>query len=421
MAESFEELLRKHRAAVERFIKFRVPPDEADDILQDVYFTAFKNFKSLKNTQSFKPWIIAIARNICRSHFRRGKQKWEPCNEAELADSRFGITEAFFVRDTVNALAENERNILHMYFWQDMPQSEISKALGVPLGTVKSRLHAAKRDFSIEYRQKGENKMKKLPDILPDYKIEKTDKPPFAVKWEELMGWFIVPREGESIAWGMYDFPSRKLTDICEMKVTGRASVHGIDGVEIEARQTCIEDGGTTEERTFVAQLTEEHSRYLATSFMQNGVRKIYTFLDGDEFLNNWGFGEDNCGNYIYPKHNGDIVRNGTAVTCKEKNFLLDIVGTYRVTIGGKSCDTVCVMDVSTYNDGVVSEQYLDKNGKTILWRRFNRDDWGFDRKGGVFGGGGKLWSERLPENERITVNGKTYVHWYDCITDYIL
>ena len=154
---------------------------------------------------------------------------------------------------------------------------------------------------------------------------------------------------------------------------------------------------------------------------MQNGERKIYTFLDGDEFLNNWGFGEDNCGNYIYPKHKGDIVRNGTAVTCKEKNFLLDIVGTYRVTIGGKSCDTVCVMDVSTYNDGVVSEQYLDKNGKTILWRRFNRDDWGFDRKGGVFGGGGKLWSERLPENERITVNGKTYVHWYDCITDYIL
>lgn len=96
-------------------------------------------------------------------------------------------------------------------------------------------------------------------------------------------------------------------------------------------------------------------------------------------------------------------------------------MGTYRVTIDGKSCDTVCVMDVSTYNNGVVSEQYLDKNGKTILWRRFNRDDWGFDRKGGVLGGGGKLWSERLPENERITVNGKTYVHWYDCITDYIL
>ena len=34
---------------------------------------------------------------------------------------------------------------------------------------------------------------------------------------------------------------------------------------------------------------------------------------------------------------------------------------------------------------------------------------------------GGKLWSEKFPENDRIFINGKMYVHWYDCITDYIL
>ncbi len=57
----------------------------------------------------------------------------------------------------------------------------------------------------------------------------------------------------------------------------------------------------------------------------------------------------------------------------------MDIVGRYTVTIGGKSYDTVCVMDIETYNCGVVSEQFLDKNGKTILWRRFNRDDWAIE------------------------------------------
>ena len=72
------------------------------------------------------------------------------------------------------------------------------------------------------------------------------------------------------------------------------------------------------------------------------------------------------------------------------------------------------VMDIETYDCGVVSEQFLDKNGKTILWRRFNRDDWAIDRYK-------KLWSEQLPENDKLTVNGTTYVHWYDCITDYIL
>ena len=32
----------------------------------------------------------------------------------------------------------------------------------------------------------------------------------------------------------------------------------------------------------------------------------------------------------------------------------------------------------------------------------------------------GKPWTELLPDSERLTINGRTYVHWYDCITDYI-
>ena len=71
-------------------------------------------------------------------------------------------------------------------------------------------------------------------------------------------------------------------------------------------------------------------------------------------------------------------------------------------------------LDIETYNAGVVSEQFLDKNGRTILWRRFNRNDWAFDTYG-------KLWSEQLPGNEQLIINGQTYVQWYDCITDYIL
>ena len=51
---------------------------------------------------------------------------------------------------------------------------------------------------------------------------------------------------------------------------------------------------------------------------------------------------------------------------------------------------------------------------RTVLWRRFNRDDWAVSRYG-------KIWSEQLPDNARLNVNGEVYVHWYDCITDYIV
>lgn len=152
----------------------------------------------------------------------------------------------------------------------------------------------------------------------------------------------------------------------------------------------------------------------MATLRNDGDVRNYITFLDGDEFLPIWGFGEDNCGNETNLAPKGDIERDGTTVTSINKDFLLDIVGRYTVTINGKSYDTVCVMVIETYNRGVVSEQFLDKKGKTILWRRFNRDDWAIERYG-------KRWSELLPENDRLAVNGTTYVQWYDCITEYIL
>lgn len=78
--------------------------------------------------------------------------------------------------------------------------------------------------------------MEKLPEIMPEYRIEKTDKAPFSVVCEELMGWFLVPKLGEELLWGMYDMPERKRTEYNETKVIGKAEVHGIEGVEITVK-----------------------------------------------------------------------------------------------------------------------------------------------------------------------------------------
>ena len=135
--------------------------------------------------------------------------------------------------------------------------------------------------------------------------------------------------------------------------------------------------------------------------------------LDGEDFLNNWGFGEDNCGNEVNLSAKGLLKRSGQSIEGTPMKETVDVVGRYTVCIAGKVFDTICVMDIQCFNDGVVSEQYLDANGRTVLWRRFNRNDWAIDRYG-------KLWTELLPDNERLTVNGETYVHWYDCVSDYV-
>lgn len=316
--DEFNELLMAERVTVERFVRFRLNSRaDADDVLQEVFLTAYQKFPQLKKKEAFKAWIISIARNKCNDYFRKKAAQLE-----------------------------------------------------IPIDELTEKVLS--------------------------------------------MGWFLVPKLGEKLSWGMYDIPSRKCSHVYDMEVTGRAKVHGIEGVELTAREASYSDKSEVINRTFVAQLTDTHCRYLATLRTDGDVRNYITFLDGDEFMLNWGFGEDNCGNETNLSQRGDIRRAGNVITCADKDFLLDIVGRYTVTIDGKSYDTVCAMDIGTYNGGVVSEQFLDRNGRTILWRRFNCDDWAIDRYQ-------KKWSEQLPDNERLTINGTTYVHWYDCITDYIL
>lgn len=426
---AFEELLAEHQTAVERFVKFRLSSKfDAEDVLQDVYTTAFCKFDQLKNIAAFKPWIISIARNKCNDYFREQAKRLEiPMDlalERTLSYSRYGIMESSAVQDALEQLSDKDQQILYLYFWKQLPQAQIARRLSIPIGTVKSRLHTAKQNFKQKYpnhptHAKGEFTMTKLPDILPAYKIERSEKEPFSVKWEELMGWLIVPKLGEKISWGIYEHPSRKRTEYTAIQVTGRAEVHGIEGVEIVAVQHDAENyyrtGSIDEiERRFVAQLTDTHCRYLAESHMENGVRKCFTFLDGENFMNNWGFGEDNCGNETNLSPKGLLQRTGNIITGKVPPEVLDVAGRYSITINGKTYDTICVMDINCFNDAVASEQYLDTNGRTILWRRFNRDNWALEHFK-------QKWSERLPGNERLTINGETYVHWYDCITDYIL
>ena len=417
----FEKLLQENIVPLKRYVNFKIDnKHDAEDIIQDICLVATLKFDSLRNKSAFKGWLIGIANNKCNDYYRQRAKNMDisldSVSESLLSVSRFGVTEQIVVRDTLRALGDKEKQILHLYFFEDLSQEDISKRLSVPLGTVKSRLHYAKEKFKQHYpykeTEKGDIIMKRLPEYLPNYKIEKSKLAPFDVKCEELMGFCIVPKLNERITWGSYDIPSRKMKDFTEASVVGKAEVHGIEGVEIIAKQHICASKKEFE-RYFVAQLTDTHCRYLAESHFENGVRKTFTFLDSDIFMNNWGFGEDNCGYETYITHKNAIARTGNYIEVKEKKELVDIVGRYTVTIGDKIYDTVCVMDIGHFDSRIAIEQYLDKNGRTILWRRFNKNDWAIKRYG-------KQWTEMLPDNERLIINGETYVHWYDCVTDYI-
>ena len=417
--ESFESKLPEVKRVVENYVRFRLSDSpDWEDVAQEVFTLGYLKYDQLKDQDAFKGWMLTIARNQCAEYYRRRENRVEVLLE-ELPDHRFDLGEPTPVEETLEKMEHKDRELLRLIYWEQLPQSAIAKRFGIPVGTVKSRLHKAKERFKAEYpyppKPKGEITMTKLPETMPQYTIEKQDAAPFQCRWEELMGWFIVPRVGQKLSWGIYDAPSGRCTDIYDMEVIGKAKVHGVDGVEIVAKERSLTGGEAALKRVFVVQLTESRCRYLAALRTEGDVRNYITFLDEEVFMPTWGYGENNCGHPVELAPVGDIERIGDKVTTKDKRFLLDVVGRYRVQINGKSYDTICLMDMNRKDCNVFSEQYIDKNGRTILWRRFNRDDWANDS----FGGG--RWSQRLPENDRITVNGETYVHWYDCISNHVM
>ncbi|MFR5876306.1 MAG: RNA polymerase sigma factor [Eubacterium sp.] len=307
----FEKLLNEHKRALERFVFYRISnKEDAEDILQETYLTAFQKFSTLKSKTQFKSWIIRIAKNKCNDYYRKNSKIPEFAEQdlEQLAgfSNCIGFSEQSLVWDIIRELNDKDREILNLYYFIGYSQDEISKYLNIPLGTVKSRLYNAKARFKEIYPYASKEKVKgdiamNLPEKMPEYRIIKSDKKPFSTRWEELMGWLIIPKIGEKIKWALYDFPERNQTEYVEMEVTGKALVHGVEGVEIAVKEynpvaANIIDSDTYAERKFIAQLTDTHCRFLAESHKQNGITKYYTFLDDDEFIKNWGFGEDNCG-----------------------------------------------------------------------------------------------------------------------------
>ena len=161
-------------------------------------------FGSLRDRQNFRAWVVGIARRKCADYYRARKPEvpLDELPEGALTQSLHGLVYTSPVRETLDDLSDRDREILRLFFFEDLPQEKIAALLDIPVGTVKSRLHTAKRHFKdrYPYPPKGEITMlTKMPKVLPDYTITPSKEPPVPVTWEEIMGWFIVP--GSANGW----------------------------------------------------------------------------------------------------------------------------------------------------------------------------------------------------------------------------
>lgn len=107
--DEFEKLREKEKTSVIRFVKFRISSKtDADDLLQEIFLTVYQKFFQLKNKESFKAWIISIAKNKCKDYYRKNVARLElpfdAIEKTEILGGSYGIEEMSPVTEVLNCL-----------------------------------------------------------------------------------------------------------------------------------------------------------------------------------------------------------------------------------------------------------------------------------------------------------------------------
>lgn len=211
--------------------------------------------------------------------------------------------------------------------------------------------------------------MKNFSDTIPAISISKLDREPLPVVCEEVRGWFVIPKVGERSEFAVYDTLSGNRVCAIETEATNKAIVHGIQGVEIAANT--FRADGTVKKTQLIVQLSDIRCGFLAF-FEQDGDTKRYLTFYDDEIS---GHDVNEFGSEICIKQEPFAKRDDN------DDYTIDfsvrertVVGCYEVNINGRTFDTVCVILADDFSDRVLIEQYIDKNGRTVLQREFAAD-----------------------------------------------
>jgi RNA polymerase sigma-70 factor, ECF subfamily len=156
------EIYRTYREPVWALVVSLVgDPLQAQDVIQNVFFKAFRGLAGFHFRSALFTWIVRIARNECRNHLRK---RTVPCVPLEdIVGSRYeadgrrvpGRAEdrSDVLREAVNRLPFKMREVIVLKYQEDLSYDEMSRVLRCPPGTVASRLNRALADLEERLRE----------------------------------------------------------------------------------------------------------------------------------------------------------------------------------------------------------------------------------------------------------------------------
>ncbi len=169
--EAFGLIFDRHAATLLRFLGRRAGARVAEGLVGELFRIAFERRKTFEaSRESALPWLYGIGSNLLLKH-RRGEARRlrvsaQLAAAGEAADRRAGTAaldaRLLFPRavNAIEALPDGEREALLLFAWEDLSYQSVAEALGLPVGTVRSRLNRARAHLRELLEAGGESKVK---------------------------------------------------------------------------------------------------------------------------------------------------------------------------------------------------------------------------------------------------------------------
>lgn len=153
--DAFHELFDRHFKVVHRYLARRVGRDRAEDLASQTFTVAFTRRASFRaDASDARPWLLGIATNLLMNERRAERRSLEAVARIQGQSSRpapelsvDGLDQE--VAASLAALDPDQRDVLLLFAWGELSYDEISSALGIPVGTVRSRMARARRQLRV--------------------------------------------------------------------------------------------------------------------------------------------------------------------------------------------------------------------------------------------------------------------------------
>lgn len=150
--DAFESLVREHTPAVwAHAVRFFADGTVADDVVQEVWVKVLRTLETFDGRARFSTWLFRVTRNTCLDFVRRGSRVPVPSDVLEpppVEDFADAVALSASLEAALASLPQEDRDALSAVSVFGLTYAEAGQALGVPVGTVKSRVFRARRMLS---------------------------------------------------------------------------------------------------------------------------------------------------------------------------------------------------------------------------------------------------------------------------------